>query len=130
MTLVPVTKQGNPYDKIHISVMNYGKFDDIIKKQSADMFMIGKEGYLEKLKNNKAYDVYAMQEQEGMFLVFQDSGKLKDASLRRSLASLIQPAQAVSSLKSNEDVYKRQMMNISYWQTRPQTVYPAPIFWR
>lgn len=102
MTLVPVTKQGNPYDKIYISVMNYGKFDDIIKKQSADMFMIGKEGYLEKLKNNKAYDVYAMQEQEGMFLVFQDSGKLKDASLRRSLASLIQPAQAVSSLKSNE----------------------------
>lgn len=102
MTLVPVAKQGNPYEKIHISVMNYGKFDDIIKKQSTDMFMIGKEGYLEKLKQNKAYDVYAMQEEEGMFLVLQDSGKWKDASLRRSLVGAIQPDQAVSSLNSEE----------------------------
>lgn len=97
MTLVPVSNQTKSYDEIHISVMNYENFDEIVKNQSTDMFMIGKEGYMEKLKESKAYDVYAMQEQEGMYLVFQDSDVVKDAAIRRFLAGMIATSQAVKN---------------------------------
>lgn len=102
MTLIPADGGFHPYDEIHIAVMNYSEFAGIVKKQTTAMFMVGKDGYMDELEKSGAYDVYAMQEPEGMYLVFQDSDMLKDAAARQALAACIDTAKITESLKSME----------------------------
>lgn len=83
--LTAVSGHSNAYKEI-ILTSKSDAFESLLEKQEVDAFVVSKETMADEVFENKAYDVYEMQDSDQMLLV-ANTEKLKDKEERKSVFS-------------------------------------------